>query len=191
MTTDAYIESILFWKGEPMSVSDLGKIFGKKDAEVREGIRVLEERLSQTGLCLIWKEDMVMLGTAPAAGSLLEKLQKEELSKDLGKASLETLTIILYESPAAKSDIDYIRGVNSGFILRSLLVRGLVEREVNPKDKRTFLYRPTFGLLSFMGLTRVDELPEYTLVREEIGQFKKEFAVPEDVGKGAEAAQLS
>ena len=179
MELDARIESILFWKSEPLRADELSKALGVKKDEIEEALSILEKRLVKTGLRLIRKEDSVMLGTAPEASELIQKLQKEELSKDLGKATLETLTIILYESPVSKSDIDYVRGVNSGFILRSLLIRGLIEREANPKDKRTFLYRPTFDLLSFMGLAQVTELPEYGAVREEIHQFKKEFAVRE------------
>jgi segregation and condensation protein B len=106
-----------------------------------------------------------MLGTAPEASALIEQLTREELSKDLGKAGLETLSIIVYKSPITRADLDYIRGVNSSFILRNLQIRGLVEKITNPADARSFLYRPTFELLQHLGVTRVEDLPEYgTLV---------------------------
>ena len=97
------------------------------------------------------------------------------MQKDLGKAALETLTIILYRAPVSKGELDYIRGVNSSFILRNLLVRGLVERSINPNDKRSFVYRPTFDLLSHLGIAKIEDLPEYESVGQEIKKFEQEF----------------
>jgi len=113
-----------------------------------------------------------MLGTAPEMGELIEALIKEELSKDLGKAGLETLSIVLYRGPISRSKIDYIRGVSSTFILRNLLVRGLVERVSNPDDQRSFLYKPTFELLSYLGISRIEDLPEYDAVKQELESFQ-------------------
>jgi segregation and condensation protein B len=75
--------------------------------------------------------------------------------KDLGKAGLETLSIILYQGPISRAEIDYIRGVNSNFILRNLLIRGLIERVENPHDQRSFLYKPTLELISYLGLSKI------------------------------------
>ena len=93
---------------------------------------------------------------------------KEELNRDLSKASLETLSIVLYKNGVSRSEIDYIRGVNSSFTLRALSVRGLVERILDPKDNRRYLYRPSFELFSFMGIKSVQELPEYGEVNKSI-----------------------
>ncbi len=112
-----------------------------------------------------------MLATAPEAGPLLERIAKEERSKDIGKAGLETLAIILYRGPVTRAEVDYIRGVNSTFILRHLTVRGLVERIPNPEDSRSFLYRPTFELLSFLGITSIEELPEYASIMSQLDEF--------------------
>ena len=120
---------------------------------------------------MLRKDDEVALRTAPEAGGLIETLAKEELTKDLGKAGLETLSIVLYQGPISRREIDYVRGVNSNFILRNLLVRGLVEKVENPRDQRSFLYRPTFDLLSFIGISKIDELPQYASVRQEIATF--------------------
>ena len=93
-------------------------------------------------------------------------LQKDV--KDLGKAGLETLSIILYRGPATRRDIDYIRGVNSQFILRNLLIRGLVEKIQNPDDQRTFFYKPTFQLLSYLGIGKLEDLPEYLTMKNDL-----------------------
>jgi len=116
--------------------------------------------------------DDVMLGTTKEMSSTIEKLTKEELVRDLGKAGLETLSIVLYQGPISRADIDFIRGVNSQFILRNLLIRGLVERVENPKDARSFLYKTTLSLLAHLGITKIEELPEYSQVRDDIETFK-------------------
>ena len=93
--------------------------------------------------------------------------------KDLSKATLETLSIVLYKNGATRAEIDYIRGVNSTFSLRALSVRGLVEKIQDPSDNRRFIYKPTFELLSFMGVTKVEELPEYETTLMTINQTIK------------------
>jgi len=160
--------AILFWKGEPMKIQKLAEISQSTYSDTIEALRHAEQVLSFSGLQLIYKDDEVMLGTGVEHSGTIEKLAKEELSKDLGKAGLETLSIILYRGPVSRKDIDYIRGVNSNFIVRNLLVRGLVEKILDPQDERRFLYKPTFELLSFLGLGRIEDLPEYNDVRKEI-----------------------
>ncbi len=172
MTLDAKIESILFWKAEPMALVYLAKIFAVGEAEITNALSELEKKLEGRGVSLLFKDGEVTLRTAPGVSELITKLTKEELTRDLGKAGLETLSIVLYQGPLSRRDIDYIRGVNSNFILRSLLVRGLVEKIINLKDQRSFLYRPTFDLLSHLGISKISDLPEYAPVREEIEAFK-------------------
>ncbi len=168
MPLDAQIESLLFWKGEALSRKKLAIILKKTEEEIDQGITELTTRLDGRGVQVIIKEDEVMLGTRSEMGPVIETLVKEELIRDLGKAGLETLSIILYRGPVSRRDIDYIRGVNSQFILRNLLIRGLVEKVPNPEDQRTFLYKPTFELLAHLGLSSLEELPEFNAVRTEI-----------------------
>lgn len=155
------IEAILFYQAEPMKVSRLATLLKRSEPEVLEAIKILEDKLASTGLRLLTNGAEVTLGTSPDASALIEAITKEELSKDLSKASLETLAIVLYKGPLTRAEIDYIRGVNSTFILRNLLIRGLVEKVDNPNDQRSFLYKPTFQLLEHMGVTKTEELPAY------------------------------
>lgn len=173
------LEAVLFWKGEPTTKKELAKILGVGAGDVEEGLSALREALSGRGLALMEKDDSVMLTTAPAMSGLIEGLLKESLERDLGKAGLETLTLILYYGPITRARIDYIRGVNSTFSLRQLMIRGLVERIDNPSDARGFLYKPTFELLSFLGITKLDELPNYADVRAELEHFEKQKDEPD------------
>lgn len=172
MNIESKIEAILFYKAEPVKIKELAKMLGEDEQSVKNNISILEKSLEGRGLCLIYNNDSVMLATSPLAKGLVEKLLKEDLEKDLGKAGLETLSIVLYMGPIKRSEIDYIRGVNSTFILRNLLIRDLVERVDNPEDQRSFLYRPTFNLLSHLGVSRVEDLPEYVKTRADLESFK-------------------
>ena len=169
---DKKIEAILFFKGEPISIKELGKILDVGEEAIKDGVVMLERTLSERGICLMRKDDSLMLGTASQFSSEIEKMIKADLDKDLGKASAETLSIVLYLGPIGRSKIDHIRGVNSNFILRNLMIRGLVEKIENSKDRRSYLYRPTFKLLSYLGVTRVGDLEEYGTVRNEIYKFE-------------------
>jgi segregation and condensation protein B len=166
------IEAVLFWKGEPISVKKLAQIFSKTEEEIFTALKNLETNLSGRGVGLIFKEDEVALSTSKDVSDLIEKLTKEELVKDLGRAGLETLSIIIYQGPITRAEIDYIRGVQSTFILRNLMIRGLVEKIPNPKDQRSFLYKPTFELLSFLGINKIEDMPEFNEAKLEIENYK-------------------
>lgn len=174
MNLAAKIEAILFWKAEPVSIKKLASLLDVKAEEIKAGLAELEKSLAGRGVTLVQTDEDVMLGTAKELSPLIEQLTKDELTRDLGKAGLETLSIILYQGPLSRADIDYIRGVNSQFILRALLIRGLVERIDNPNDARSYLYKTTLDLLSHLGVSKVSELPEYETVRKEIEIFKTE-----------------
>jgi len=168
MDLEQKIEAILFWKGEPVSRKKLSEILDADQAEINEGIEKLKESLNGRGIALLEKQDEITFGTIPELAKLFENLQKEELKKELSKASLETLSIVLYKNGASRAEIDYIRGVNSSFILRALSIRGLVERTLDSKNNRRYIYKPTFELFSFMGIKSSRELPDYEEVNDSI-----------------------
>lgn len=165
------IQAILFYQAEPMSIGRLSKLLKHSEEDIHSAINKLRDELQGSGLSLVENGNEVMLGTSPAASSLIAEITKEELSKELSKAALETLAIVLYKGPITRAEIDYIRGVNSNFILRNLQVRGLVEKIDNPADQRSYLYKPTFQLLEFLGVTRLEDLPEYAGTSEQLASF--------------------
>ncbi len=180
MDLSSKIEGLLFYKGEPMAVKDIGKLFDVSEQDVKEAIEVLKTALSGRGISVMEKNDEIMLSTALELAPILEKIRKDELTKELSKASLETLAVIIYKNGATRSEIDYIRGVNSNFILRNLSIRGLVERITDPNDQRRYIYRPTFELLSYLGISNVDKMPDFekvmtTLTNEMQNGLSKEF----------------
>jgi segregation and condensation protein B len=188
MNLSAKIEAILFWKAEPVSVKKLASLLNESVENVQGGLAELGVSLQGRGLTLVQTDDQVMLGSARELSPIIEQLTRDELTRDLGKAGIETLSIILYQGPIARADIDYIRGVNSQFIVRNLLIRGLVERVDNPADARSFLYKTTLDLLSHLGISKITDLPEYEAVRKDIETFKTTSEVSGEV-KTAESPQ--
>src|SRR3989339_1614293 len=168
MDIEQKIEATLFFKGEPTSRKKLAEFLGVGQAEINEALEKLKENLNGRGVVLQEKENDIVLGTSPELSDLIEKLQKEELNKELSKASLETLSIILYKNGVSRAEIDYIRGVNSSFTLRALSVRGLVEKSIDPKDNRRYIYKPSFELMSYMGIKSLEELPDWAEVNGSI-----------------------
>lgn len=177
------IEAILFFKGEPVSIKKLSDILSASVEEINSAIEMLKNNLANRGIVLQTNNGEVTLSTAPEMSDLIENLQKEELNKELSKSALETLSIILYKNGAGRALIDYIRGVNSSFTLRALSVRGLIEKTLDPKDNRRYVYKPSFDLLSFMGVKSVEELPDYGEVNNGINVSEKELEKEESILK--------
>lgn len=161
MSPAAQVEALLFQLAEPVSLTRLGKLLGWPQNEVEKGLNELENNLTNRGLALVRNGDEVTLGTAPETAELLTKIAKDELDGAVGKAGLETLTIILYHAPISRPEIDYIRGVNSSFIIRHLLIRGLIKRAFKAGNNRVYVYEPTTELLAHLGLKNRESLPRY------------------------------
>ncbi|MBX4211085.1 SMC-Scp complex subunit ScpB [Candidatus Parcubacteria bacterium] len=174
MNLSSQIEAILYFKGEPVSAKKLAEFLGVSLEEVTQAITELKKNLEGRGITIIEKESEYMLATAPGASDIIQKITKDELTRDIGKAGLETLSIVLYKGNVSRREIDYIRGVNSTFILRNLMIRGLVERVVSDTDQRQFLYKPTFELMSFIGIEKIEDLPEYSDMNKEMEAFESE-----------------
>lgn len=165
------LESILFLKGEPSSVSWLAKTLDKQEHEVNSSLEQLSKRLEERGVRLIRNGNDVVLTTAPESAEILKDIVKSELDSELSKASLETLSIIIYAGAASRTEIDYIRGVNSSFILRNLLIRGLIEREAKRGENRSYVYKPTLSLLEYLGVKSLRELPDFAPVSAKLKAF--------------------
>ncbi|MDR3519344.1 MAG: SMC-Scp complex subunit ScpB [Candidatus Pacebacteria bacterium] len=188
MHLEQKIEAILFFKGEPVSLKKLEDILKVSKEQIDEAILNLKNNLTNRGIALMEKDTEITLGTTPELSKLIEDLQKEELNKELSKASLETLSIILYKNGASRAEIDYIRGVNSSFTLRALSVRGLVEKTVDTKDNRRYIYKPSFELLAFMGVASIEELPDYAEVSGSLNVAAK--SLEEETTKESDVGQL-
>ena len=174
MNLEARLEAVLFYKAEPLSRDFLVKTLGATPEEVEVAIVTLAHSLETRGLALTMTDTEVELVTSPGLGSLIEEIRKEELKGEIGKAGAETLAIVLYRGPLSRSEIDKVRGVNSNFILRNLLIRGLVERRSHPTDSRSFVYAVTPLLLNHLGIDKKESLPDWAEVSHALDAFDLE-----------------
>lgn len=163
--SEVEIQSVLFYLAEPVSFKRLASLFEVTTETIQNKIQNLKQSLETTGLSLVIHNEEAQLVTHPNSHLVIEKLRKDELTKELTKPALETLSIILYRDNVTRPDIDFIRGVNSSFIIRNLLVRGLVVRKPHPTDARTFIYTGSHELLSFLGVSETKDLPEFERIQ--------------------------
>lgn len=164
------IESILFLSGEPLKLSKITKITGASKAETENAILALQNdyALSKRGLVILKKEDEFQMATNPENASYMDQLVKSEMQEALSRAALEVLSIVAYRGPITRSEVEAIRGVNSSYTIRSLMLRGLMERIENPNDSRGYLYKISFDFLKKMGIDCVEKLPDFeTLSKDE------------------------
>ncbi len=171
MTLEQQIEGLLFYKAAPMKFSTLAKIFDVPKEEIITALEALQKRLSTGAIRVSLTDSEAQLVTAPKLDELIESVRRDELKRDIGKAGAETLAIVLYRGPISRAEIDRIRGVNSAFILRNLMVRGLIEKNTEGKF-HTFSITP--ALLAHLGITNKTELPNYAEVLDQLEQFEKE-----------------
>ena len=162
------IEAVLFYLAEPVPINFLAKTLEVSKEDIMTAVGELGMSLEKHGVRLLYHDDEVTLVTAPEFSQLIEKIIKEERERDLGRAGIETLSIIAYKGPVSKRDIEYIRGVNSQYALRNLLLRGLVDKKSNPGNERVSMYSITGETLRYLGLASISELPEYEESRKQL-----------------------
>ena len=184
----AALEALLFAYGEPItrkkilsilneSILESENKFTKDDVDL--AIESLQEnfRSQNRGLNLLISGDQIQLATKPELNNVLKAVVKDELSETLTPAALETLSIIAYAGPISRAAIEYIRGVNSSFILRMLILRGLIERVADEKRTNAYAYKASFDFLRHLGLQKLEDLPDYTRYRDIVAKFNASQSV--------------
>lgn len=166
------IEALLFVSGEPLSFKDIVRLSGADKKAVAVTLDALEKNLADHGIRLLRHKDFVSLVTAPETTEVASKIVKERLEGNLSRSQLETLAIILWKGKVSRSGIDFVRGVNSSFALRTLLIRGLIERTQDIKDARIYFYEPTADLFKYLGITSSKELPEFETVAPLLKEYE-------------------
>ena len=169
----AAVESALFVLGESVSLTKLAVILNKDREEAETLVQELGEDLEndpKRGLRVLRDGENVQLVTKPSLNSIAAKAVKELLNENLTPAALETLSLAAYGGPLTRAEIDYLRGVNSAFTLRNLLVRGLLERD-HGGSAGAYLYKTTAGFLRHLGFRMIQDLPGYLEQRNLIRSF--------------------
>ncbi|MDI6734309.1 MAG: SMC-Scp complex subunit ScpB [Patescibacteria group bacterium] len=177
LTKFAELEALLFYYGEAMPIKRIAGLLGLKEDECVKLIEDLKNKLLNDfdrGISIIESNNEIQLVTKPELQYIGQKLIKEEFREQLTPAALETLTLVAYLGPIPRSTIDYIRGVNSSFTLRGLLVRGLIERKSSAERSNVYEYHASSDFLKHLGLNNIKELPEYEKYHDILTKFETE-----------------
>ncbi len=177
MPLDILIEGLLFYKSAPQKKASLVKLYSVSAEDLAIAIKHLSERLQTGALRLVETDTEISLATAPELAPFIEQIRKADIKNDIGKAGAETLSIVLYRGPISRSEIDRIRGVNSSFILRNLLIRGLIERNANGKGSG-YTFSVTPALLAQLGVPSTNSLPEFSRITSALEQFEHHTTTP-------------
>jgi len=157
------VAALLFASPEPLSESKLAALLdGTPQVRVRLVLDALARRLSASGLP--WELRVIAGGwqlyTVEALADTVGRLSKVRKDEKVSPAGLETLAIVAYRQPVTKGEIEAIRGVQVGPILRTLVDRGLVKVAGRSDDPgRPLLYGTTKKFLDSFGLGSLDDLP--------------------------------
>jgi len=165
MDIKSKIESILFVTGDEVSIKKIKRTIGDiTEDEILREVEALKRDYQERGVRIIVKDNNVQMVSAPENAEMISTLVKSQLAEDLTPATLETLACIAYREPISKPEIDELRGVNSIFSIRNLLMRGLIEKvktEGNKGDVKMDAYRVTLDFLKKLGIEQVSDLPQY------------------------------
>lgn len=161
MASKSLIESILFVAGRPVQLKELLKVTGKSQEEIEAAIAELKKERAASGILILEQNQSYLMSTNPANSPAVKDFLNAELREKLTDAAIETLAIITYKQPVSRAEIEAIRGVNSQYTLRLLMMRGLIERILSEKDSRVNLYRTTHEFLQHLGLRGLKDLPDF------------------------------
>ena len=159
------VEAILFASDEPVPVDRVADAAGDEVSVdlVRQAVRQLVEEYDAGGRAFTIEEIAggLQLFTRPEYNKYLKKLLRARNQARFTQAALETLAIIAYKQPASRAEIEDIRGVACGDMIRTLMEKGLVRVAGRSEHLgRALLYGTTKKFLQVFGLASVKDLPE-------------------------------
>ncbi len=159
----AVIEAILFMYGKEVSFVRIAELLESTEEVIREHVVKLQESYAERdgGLRIMIGDHHVQMVTRPAVATTIEQMTKKEIEGPLTSVAMEVLAIIAYRGPIGKVDVEAIRGVNCSFTLRNLVRRGLIEHVRADEGRRAQRYQVTMDFLRILGITTVEELPEF------------------------------
>ncbi len=197
----AIIENLLLAADQPVTLEHLRQTFvnGTDKSQLGKVLKELMEDYKTKNIQIVEVADGYQLCTRQEYSDWIRKFLKMDRTFRLSQASLDTLSIIAYKQPLTRAEIDGIRGVDSGGVLRTLLEKKII-CPAGRKDVpgRPFMYRTTRKFLDYFGLRELNDLPtleefQASDLDEEGGPVQTEIAFdessapsPQDRGSSSE-----
>ena len=158
----ASLEAILLVADEPVPEVLIAQILERPRHVVAEGLRALAQEYTDDGRGFDLRE--IAGGwrfyTREDCAPLVERFVRDGQEVRLTQAALETLAVIAYRQPVSRARVSAVRGVNCDGVIRTLVLRGLVEDSGTDQETGAILYRTTGYFLERLGMASLDELPE-------------------------------
>ena len=165
------LEAVLFLAREPLNSRKLSQFANLADGtEARTLVRQINERYDKVGRAIRVEQVAggYQLMTRSQFSQWLRRLEHTPKELRLSTPALETLAVVAYRQPVLRADIEAIRGVSCGEILRQLMDRDLVRISGRSEDLgRPYLYSTTRLFLQMFGLKNLDELPRADIFRRD------------------------
>ena len=164
----ANLEAVLFVAPVAVNLSQLASALDITEREAEKVLSQLGEDYQERGLRIQHHAGRIQLTTAPEAGESVERFLGLEITTYLSQAALEALSVVAYEQPVTRPQVDSVRGVNSDGVMKSLLHKGLIQ-DVGRADGpgRPILYATTPEFLQQFGLSSLEEMPPMELKEEQ------------------------
>lgn len=164
------IEGLLYVQGDlGLTIDDVSNVLEISPEEAKELILSLKQDYidEDRGLRINYLGNTFKLTTKEEHKEYFRKLLENPKNNVLSNQALETLAIIAYNEPVTRLDIDEIRGVDSVYVVRRLLAKGLI-KECGRSDKpgHPILYKTTDEFLDYFGLASKEDLPKIEVLEE-------------------------
>ncbi|HDN3487543.1 TPA: SMC-Scp complex subunit ScpB [Staphylococcus aureus] len=167
MDNHGILESLLFTAGdEGLDEKQLLEILDISKDQLVE----LIENYSSQGLIIQRFGTTYVLTTKKAAATYIEQLIEQKSQMKLSQAAMEVLSIIAYNQPLSRSDIELIRSINSDGAVKTLIAKGLVEAKV-VNEQRSQQLITTDLFLNVFGISSIEDLPTTEEDDEEMDAF--------------------
>lgn len=167
---EGIVEGLLYVQGDiGITIGQIEDILGIDEEKAKEVVLSLKNYYDENnrGLRINFLGNTIKLTTREEHRDYYQKLLEEPSSSSLSQSALETLAIIAYNEPITRGDVDSFRGVDSSYVMRRLLAKGLI-KECGRSEVagRPILYKTTDDFLDYFGLASKDELPSIEVLDE-------------------------
>ena len=163
MNITQIVEAVLFASDAPLKAEEIARADGSLDEDiVEEAIRALQDQYgdSERSFQVVELAEGFQILTRSEFAPYLERFDTVPRPSRLSGPALETLAIIAYRQPIGRIEIEYVRGVACGGVIRTLQDRGLVDVVARGEGiGRPLLYGTTQRFLNHFGFRSIDDLP--------------------------------
>ena len=168
---EGIVEGLLYVQGDiGITIGQIMDILEIDENKAKEIVLNLKNYYDENnrGLRINFLGNTIKLTTREEHREYYQKLLEEPSSHSLSQSALEVLAIIAYNEPITRGGVDSFRGVDSAYVMRRLLAKGLI-KECGRSDEagRAILYKTTDDFLDYFGLASKDDLPSIDMLEED------------------------